>query len=199
MFSKNINLDIEGKSNLPKAPYLICSNHTSHKDSAVIMIALEKSLEHISFFAAYDYWFSKLKWQYLMTKLLYLIPIDRRKSKDTKMTLSETIHIAKLFLTKSNENILVIYPQGSRKNKEKQIKKGAALIANQLGIPVVPTIIKEVTCLERCEKLISKKTISIQFKKPLYPNNGKAVIENRYDSKEIEEFSKAIEERIFDH
>ena len=104
-----------------------------------------------------------------------------------------------MFLTKSNENILVIYPQGSRKSKEKKIKKGAALIANQLGIPVVPTIIKEDPCLARSEKLRSKKTISIQFKKPLYPNNGKVAVKNRYDSKEIEEFSKAIEQSIFDH
>ena len=55
-------MTINGRKNIPKDSAILCSNHNSHMDVALISSAAGKSFNHFGMLAAIDYWFdSKIK------------------------------------------------------------------------------------------------------------------------------------------
>ena len=52
-------LRTHGRNNLPDAPYILCSNHSSHMDSAALMYAGGLGFNQFGMVAAQDYFFDK--------------------------------------------------------------------------------------------------------------------------------------------
>lgn len=135
-------LTINGEENLPKSPFILCSNHSSHIDSAILMTISKHSFNKIGMLSAVDYWFENGWFSRVCRFFLYLIPIDRR-SKDKKiLTFSDTISLCHAFLT--HGEVLILYPEGKRSKTGtlQPFKQGAAMMASKLGLPLVPCFIE---------------------------------------------------------
>lgn len=129
-------LTVVGREHLPKPPFLLCSNHCSHMDSAVLMAGSGLPFSHCAMLAAKDYFFENKKRKGFLPFLMNLIPADRRASRHA---IAEVLHACQLFI-RAGDRCLIMYPEGTRSvNGEMQpFKKGAAMIAIELGIPLVP-------------------------------------------------------------
>lgn len=133
-------LKIEGRQNLPSTPYIIYSNHCSHLDTPVLMLATGKTFNDFSMIAAKDYFFDNHARHKIVNKLMNVISIDR---KPTKQSLKADMIMCKDAVQSKRQN-LIIYPEGTRSvtGDMQSFKHGIALMAIELGIPLVPVYIK---------------------------------------------------------
>lgn len=125
-------IKIEGKENIPiNSAGIICANHVHFLDSAVVISNIKQK---INILAKEDLFKNKfIKW---LAKNVGVYPIKRN---------SADMHAIKtsLKLLKNNE-LLMIFPEGTRKGMEKKIKpkNGAVMIAIKSGTPIIPMGIK---------------------------------------------------------
>lgn len=124
-------IEITGEENKTKAGenggYIICSNHLNYLDAAAIVLF---SKEKIRFIAKYDLGrIGILRW---LEHLFDIIPI-KRHSQDLEA-------MKRCLKALKNNEILAIFPEGTRKGMEKneKVKNGAAFMAIRSGKPVVP-------------------------------------------------------------
>ncbi len=129
-------LTVIGRERLPKPPFLLCSNHCSHMDSAVLMTGSGLPFNHCAMLAAKDYFFENKKRKGFLPRLMNLIPTERRASRHA---IAEVLRISQQFI-RDGDRCLIMYPEGTRSvtGELQSIKKGAAMIAFELGIPIVP-------------------------------------------------------------
>ena len=134
-------LTVIGRDRLPQSSFVFCANHNSHMDSAVLMIAANRGFNTFGMMAAKDYFFENSIRKYFMTLFMNLVPVER-KSKDRKAMI-EGLAACREFM-KDGRRSLIIYPEGtrSRTGKIASFKKGPAMIATELGVPVAPAFIK---------------------------------------------------------
>ncbi len=145
-------VEIIGEENKQKAAqkggYIICANHLNYLDAAAIVLF---SKEKIRFIAKYDLGrFGILRW---LEHLFDVIPI-KRNSQDLEA-------MKRCLKALKNNEILAIFPEGTRKGMEKneKAKNGAAFMAIRSGKQVVPVGISGTF------KLFSK--VYINFGEPL--------------------------------
>jgi len=130
-----LRLETSGLENLPeKGPYLICPNHQSYIDPLVIIGALPHSVFSRMFFVGNSMIFDGLVNKYLM-KILNIIPVDP----DTHLLGAMRAGAAGL----RQGGALCIFPEGGRTfdGEMTEFKKGAAILARELSIPLVPAAI----------------------------------------------------------
>lgn len=170
-------LKIQGQENLPTTPFILCSNHCSHMDTPVLMLATGQSFHRFGMIAAKDYFFDNKKRKQTVNLFMNLIPISR---KCTRETIVKNIAECRKFIQQQMGN-LIIYPEGTRSlNGDMQpFKRGPALIADELGLPLVPAHIKGTYySLGKGKNLPKPGKISVIFGKPIYlaphdPNQNK--------------------------
>src|SRR5690349_5890896 len=68
-------LSVDGHEALPKVPFILCSNHSSHLDSIALMIAADGSFDSFALLAARDYFFTGSPVRRLFRSLLTLVEI----------------------------------------------------------------------------------------------------------------------------
>lgn len=138
VFKAYCPLKAQGRENLPKAPYLLCSNHASHIDSAALMVAAGLPFKKTALIAAKDYFFDDEK-RFFLHYLMNLIPIARGSG--TK-ALKESIDVSRAFLENGGQ-ALIMYPEGTRSKTGQmgKFKEGAAILAHDLDMPLVPAYI----------------------------------------------------------
>jgi 1-acyl-sn-glycerol-3-phosphate acyltransferase len=156
-------LTIQGKENLPEEPFLICSNHASHIDSAILMKASGLSFQKIGLIAAKDYFFDNSRWFYLHY-IMNLVPIARGTG---SRAIKDTVTVCRSFLS-AGGTALVIYPEGTRSltGKMAKFKEGAAILAHDLNLPIVPACIKgSFECLPKGSFLIKPVKLKVSFGK----------------------------------
>jgi 1-acyl-sn-glycerol-3-phosphate acyltransferase len=138
-FSCYSPLTVEGRNHLPDEPFLLCSNHSSHADSAALMTASGLSFRRFALLGARDYFFHSRRVHMSVSALLHVIPIDRQPG---PKSLSACITTCRQFLEQSR-GILILYPEGTRSpdGEMRGLKSGAGLFASELGVPVVPAFI----------------------------------------------------------
>lgn len=124
-------VEITGEENKLKAAenggYIICANHLNYLDAAAIVLF---SKEKIRFIAKHDLGTKGiLRW---LLRLFDVIPI-KRNTKDLE-AMKRSLKALK------NNEILAIFPEGTRKGLEKnvKVKNGAAFMAIRSGKQVVP-------------------------------------------------------------
>lgn len=132
-------LTVEERHHLPDAPFLLCSNHTSHADSAVLMTASGRGFRSFALIGASDYFFRSRPLRWAVSSLMNVIPIDREPG---AKSLSACLATCRQFMQQTGGS-LILYPEGtrSRDGKVQAFKNGAALFAIELGVPVVPAYI----------------------------------------------------------
>ena len=130
-----LRLKADGLENLPeKGPCLVCPNHQSYIDAFVIIGALPLSVYRRMFFVGYSMIFegSIMK---LVARALNIIPLDP----DAHLLGAMKAGAAGL----RQGRILCIFPEGGRTfdGELAEFKKGAAILARELSVPLVPTAI----------------------------------------------------------
>jgi 1-acyl-sn-glycerol-3-phosphate acyltransferase len=129
-------LTVEGQHHLPDGPFLLCSNHTSHADSAVLMTASGRSFRNFALIGARDYFFQSRRRSWPVSRLMNVIPIDRQLG---SKSLAACLATCRRFLQQTS-GALILYPEGTRSpdGEMQAFRAGAGLFAIELGVPVVP-------------------------------------------------------------
>ena len=160
------NLQGFGQENLPEGGFILCSNHCSHIDSVVLMLATGKSFKNFSMIAAEDYFFKKI-YRLPLLLILNLIPISRESN---ARGLIQCIKICKEHLKKGR--IIIIYPEGTRSldGQIQPLKKGISLLAMKLEAPIVPAYINGAfETVPKGTKWLKSHPVKVFFGKPIFP------------------------------
>ncbi|HKE03696.1 MAG TPA: AMP-binding protein [Blastocatellia bacterium] len=126
---------VRGLEHLPQErPFLICPNHQSYMDGALVASVLPYRVIRYLFTLGFTPFFSG-GFKDVIARLLRVVPIDA----DTNVWRAMRISAIGL---KAKQN-LIIFPEGSLScDGELQVfKKGTAILAHELRIPIVPVAI----------------------------------------------------------
>jgi long-chain acyl-CoA synthetase len=129
------SLKCEGAENLPaNGPFIICPNHASFLDGLFIYNSLPfKHQLNAYFFGYYNIYYHKsMRWAVKSARLVAI---------DNNLHLKESLQVANMLL--SSQKIACIFPEGMRSISDKvgPFYKGAAILAKELGVPIVPAYI----------------------------------------------------------
>jgi 1-acyl-sn-glycerol-3-phosphate acyltransferase len=159
-------LTVEGQHYLPDGPFLICSNHTSHADSAVLMTASGRSFRTFAMMGARDYFFKSRHRRWSVSRLMNVIPVDRQLG---SKSLAVCLSTCRRFLERT-KGALILYPEGTRSpdGEMQPFKAGAGLFAIELGVPVVPAYIEGThRILPKGSYLPKAAHVTVRFGEPL--------------------------------
>jgi long-chain acyl-CoA synthetase len=136
LFKVLLRLRAAGLENLPrKGPFLLCPNHLSYIDPLVVLAPLPYNvLERVFFVGASDFFVSPL--MKLLARVANIFPVDP----DTHLLRAMRVGAQGL----RSGRILCIFPEGARSfdGRLGEFKKGAAILAREIGVPMVPVAIR---------------------------------------------------------
>jgi len=182
-------VSLKGKENLPiKGSAVLVANHNSHLDTMVMMSLFPlKTLEKVRPIGAEDYFCNTPLKKWLSKKLIDIIPLKRRPSKEEGHPFGE------IYKALDKEQIVLLFPEGSRGDPEvmKPFKTGIAHIAEVYPtVPVVPLHIHGAgKALPKGEALFVPFVIDVHV--------GKAIFYEERGKKEyIDHLKRAVEQLI---
>lgn len=117
-----------------RGPVILASNHISHMDTPVILAALPRRLrKRTAVAAAMDYFYGNKLVASLVSLIFNTVPIERKGG----LGKHATGHLDRLL---DNGWSLLFYPEGtrSRSGRPGKIRRGAAVMAEEHGLPIVP-------------------------------------------------------------
>ncbi|MGB7068256.1 MAG: AMP-binding protein [Pyrinomonadaceae bacterium] len=131
-----MRLDVKGVERLSnlEPPYLICPNHQSFLDPFVLCsnypFAVFRNIFHVGASQ-----FFESRFMQAVARMLHVVPIDQ----DTQLMRAMKAGAMGL----KSGKILNIYPEGERAfdGEMHEFKKGAAILASELNLPIVPVAI----------------------------------------------------------
>jgi long-chain acyl-CoA synthetase len=133
LFARDVfSLKVIGLEKLPrKGPYLICPNHQSFLDPVMLVASLPYAVVRNVFYVGTSEIFGNGPLR-LLARTLKLVPVDPDANLVPAMR-------AGAFGLRHGK-ILVLYPEGERSidGAPKVFKKGAAILATHLQVPIVP-------------------------------------------------------------
>ncbi len=131
-FKPFLRLEAHGIEALPRqGPFLICPNHLSYLDPFVVLAVLPYRIFRKVFFVGasefFTTWYMKL-----FARLTNIVPVDP----DTHLLGAMKVGAYGL----RQGRILCIFPEGARSfdGQLKEFKKGAAILAREVDVPIVP-------------------------------------------------------------
>lgn len=151
-----------------KGAAVFVSNHSSALDAVVMLQALPNRFRYRAFVVAAADSIFKRKWEAMLTELLInTFPIPRAGG-------------ARPALDRLKEHLahhwsVVIFPEGtlSRTGNIGTFKKGAAILAIDAGVPIVPAYVDGLyEVFPRFRRIPRRHPASIRFGDPLYPEPG---------------------------
>jgi long-chain acyl-CoA synthetase len=127
---------VTGRHHLPRhGPYIISPNHQGYLDPFILCAVLPHHVfRNLFFVGAAEYFETPLtRW---LAKKINLLPVDPDANLVSAMK-------ASAFGLKHGK-ILVVFPEGERSidGTVKRFKKGAPILAQHLGVPIVPVAIR---------------------------------------------------------
>lgn len=164
-------LEAHAVAPLPAGPFMVCTNHNSHIDSIAIMAALGMPFSACALLAAEDYFFHSRMRLKILARVLTLIPVRRRAS---AASFRATVERCRFFFA-CGGRALIAYPEGSRGGGEglRPFKRGPAVIALALGLPIVPGFILGTDrILPKGRTLPRPGPITVRFGRPLGVDAG---------------------------
>ena len=179
-------LRIEGLENLPQPPYILCPNHASYLDAPVLTSALPwRDLRQVFFVGTTEIFGAGVMRRF--ATLLHLIPVDPDANVVPAMR-------AGAYGLRAGK-ILVLYPEGERsiEGPPRQFKKGAAILARHLNIPLVP--VAQYGFYEvwpRGKGFQGFHPLRIRIGKPIYPDPNERP-EQAYERLTAEVRNKVVE------
>jgi len=184
-------LEVAADEPLPSEPFLLCSNHASHLDSAVLMVASGLPFDSFRLLAAADYFDPQSTIGRLTRVVLNIIAIDRASGHSVRLrrTIAECRE-----LIRTQQVRLIAFPEGTRSTDGELLpfKRGAAFLALALALPVVPAYIDGARRSLPKGSWIPKPTpIRVRFGRPIRPEAWAAIhgqkARNEYVSRELEQ------------
>ena len=128
--------DVQGLAYLPReGPYLLCPNHASRLDGALICMALPGPHLHRMIFLGFE--------QYFQTPLMrWLARVFRVLPTATSETVLPSLRRAAETLRGGRS--ACIFPEGmvTRDGNLQRPRPGAGILACELGVPVVPVLVR---------------------------------------------------------
>jgi len=159
-------------------------------DTPVLMLATGMAFNQFGMLAAQDYFFDNPWRKRIVNFLMNLIPIDRKISRSS---LAKNISACKHFVENGRHH-LIIYPEGTRSltGEIQPFKRGPALIALELAMPLIPVYIHgayQSLCKGRYFPKYGK--INVKIGKPILPNKNKKLVTELLESnvKKLKEWS----------
>lgn len=147
-------MEVKGREVLTqlKPPYLICPNHQSYIDPFLVCSAYPRSVLENTFHVGASMYFTNAV-MIQLGRLINVVPIDP----DAQLLRAMRAGAAGLRAGK----ILNIYPEGQRSfdGQLHEFKKGAAILATELNLPIVPV------ALDGTYRIWPRKSWRIRFAK----------------------------------
>jgi len=172
-FSIFCPLKVHGRENLPARCFILCSNHNSHMDTPVLMLATGIPFSQFGMIAAKDYFFDN-SWRKMTAGIaMNLIPIDRKVS---RQSLKKNISACKNFV-ENNEGYLIMFPEGTRSltGDMQPFKRGAAMIALALAVPLIPAYIDGTYLSMRKGQIFPRfRKIHVRIGKPIFASHNRS-------------------------
>ena len=195
VFRVYARLEVAPGEPLPSEPFLLCSNHSSHLDSAVLMVASGLPFDAFRLLAASDYFDPQSTAGRLIRVVLNIIAIDR--ASEHAVRLRHTIAECRE-LIRTEQVRLIAFPEGTRSTdgKMRPFKRGAAFMALALGVPVVPAYIDGAGRSLPKGSWVPKPTpIRVQFGRAIRPEDWAAIHGHKARTAYV---SRELEQRIAD-
>lgn len=128
-------LRVEGREHLPReGPFLISPNHQSFLDAFVLVSVLPvRILRRVFFVGASEYFETPLRRR--LARLARIVPVDPDRH------LVRAMQAGAWGLRQGQ--VLVLFPEGERSidGTPRPFKKGAAILATHVGVPIVPVAV----------------------------------------------------------
>ncbi|MCC7009428.1 MAG: AMP-binding protein [Acidobacteria bacterium] len=167
-----VRLDVRGQSNLPRrGAYILCPNHQSYLDGFFIAAIVPfRSFRQIFFVGATEYFETPLAaWG---ARAINIVPVDP----DAQLVNAMRAAAAGLALGK----VLMLFPEGERSidGALKPFRKGAAILAAHLDVPIVPVAVDGFFDLWprgrrfQWRALLRRPRISVRFGEPMAVRPG---------------------------
>ena len=142
LYQKYFHLKVYNQEHLPvTGPYIIAANHSSHLDGGAMIAAVSEALgpqaaQKMHILGARDYFFDTALKSWFFSTFLNLVPVEREETSLAGLRMVKSIL--------SGGETVLIFPEGtrSRTGQLQEFKPGVGLIAQELGVPVVPAYIQ---------------------------------------------------------
>lgn len=153
-----------GRENIPaRSAFILAANHSSHLDSPAIVTAVG-GLRRIWIAAAQDYFFDTMLKRFLFGKVFDTIPFDRH---------ADGIQgLQRCSIALQRGDGLLIYPEGTRSltGEINRFKIGAAVLAAEAGVPLVPVHVANAwELMKKGDRFARPGIITITFGEPILP------------------------------
>jgi long-chain acyl-CoA synthetase len=182
LFKVLFRLEALGLENLPReGPFLICPNHLSYIDPLVVLATLPyRFFKRVFFVGAAEFFVSPH--MRLLARVADIFPVDP----DAHLLRAMRVGAAGL----RGGRILCIFPEGARSfdGRLGPFKKGAAILARELDVPLVPAAIcgtHEVWA--RDSRRIHLHKVKVVFGKPLRASQGEEASPDQADTDELKQ------------
>ena len=167
-----VNPQVSGLDSLGKlrGPALIVANHSSHLDTPLLLCTLPDAMRRKTAVAAAADYFFDTWWRATASAIVFnTFPIERRSGK-----LSATPGD----LLEDGWNV-VVFPEGTRSPDGwmERFRMGAAYLAVEHGVPVIPVGIKgSFAAMPRGRgwPVPGRPTVAVRYGDPLYPAEGES-------------------------
>ncbi len=169
-------LKVEGLEKLPNGPFIICPNHQSFLDPPGVMSSVPWRVYKDCFYVGTSDLFGEGAWRRI-ARSLNLIPVDPDANLVPAMR-------AGAFGLRHGKT-LVLYPEGERSidGVPKAFKKGAAILAVHLNVPIVPVALDGFyEAWPRNHRFQKVAKLRIRFGDPIYPSPNPKNPEAAYDA-----------------
>jgi long-chain acyl-CoA synthetase len=167
IFKLCFRFEASGLNHLPRAgTFLICPNHVSFLDAFIVMAPLPFHLVRRTFFVgAAEFFVNPL--MRLVAYIANIIPVDPDEHLLRAMKAGAYgLHSGR---------VLCIFPEGARSfdGRLGPFKKGAAILAREIGVPMVPVAIHGAyEAWPRAGRRIRLHKLKVVFGEPLWPGAG---------------------------
>jgi long-chain acyl-CoA synthetase len=160
----------EGIENFPgRYPFLICPNHLSFLDAFLVVCLLPPRIVRRFFSLGYTQYFGG-GWGAFLGGLVKTIPVSADHN------LRQTLRLAAEGLRR--ELVLLVFPEGERSidGTLRPFRKGPAILARKIGVPVVPVGIRgSYEAWPRGSSKVRLRPIRIRFGEPIAPGPEETV------------------------
>jgi len=154
-------LEVRGRENLPERPFILCPNHQSYLDGVLMAAVLPYGVfTHLLTLGLTEFFSGGIKGR--IAGIGRVVPIDP----DTNVVQATQFSAAGL---RAGQNLL-IFPEGSMTSdgRLQPFKKGAAILACELEVPIVPVAISgSFRAWSKVRPGIHPARITITFGRPL--------------------------------
>ncbi len=159
-----LRLKVRGLERLPHdGPYLLCPNHLSYLDALVMLAQLPNRVLQRVFFVGDSAFFAN-PFMRLVARVANVFPVD------------PDAHLLRAMKAGAHGlrsgRILGIFPEGSRSfdGRLGEFKKGAAILARELNVPMVPVAIRGTyEVWPRDRRRIRLHRVTVEFGAPIPP------------------------------